>query len=239
MKYKRVLIKLSGEALMGANKSSKVLDKQVMFDIANQIKYLSEEGLEIGIVIGGGNIFRGKYCEELSIKRAPADYMGMVATIFNSLAFKAVLDSLGVETVVMSALNINQVCEPYYHLKALSHLDKKKVVIFAGGTGNPYFSTDTASALRASEIGADVILMAKNGVDGVYDKDPRQYDDATMYETITYDEILSKKLEVIDLNAINLCQSNKINLIIFNMDKKNAIIDVVKGQKLGTFVGEE
>lgn len=239
MKYKRVLIKLSGEALMGENKSSKVLDKQVMFDIANQIKYLSQKGLEIGVVIGGGNIFRGKYCEELSIQRAPADYMGMVATIFNSLAFKAVLDSLGVETVVMSALNINQVCEPYYHLKALNHLDKKKVVIFAGGTGNPYFSTDTASALRASEIGAEVILMAKNGVDGVYDKDPRKYDDAKMYETITYDEILSKKLEVIDLNAINLCQSNKINLIIFNMDKKNAIIDVVKGQKLGTFVGEE
>lgn len=239
MKYKRVLIKLSGEALMGENKSSKVLDKNIMFEIANQIKELSDSGLEIGIVIGGGNIFRGKYCEELSIKRAPADYMGMVATIFNSLAFKAVLDSLGVSTVVMSAININQVCEPYYHLKALKHLDDKKVVIFAGGTGNPYFSTDTASALRASEIGADVILMAKNGVDGVYDKDPRKYDDAKMYDSITYDEILMKKLEVVDLNAINLCQSNKINLIIFNMDKKNAIIDVVKGKKLGTFVGEE
>ena len=239
MKYNRVLIKLSGEAMMGANKSSKVLDKEVMFEIANQIKNLVNQGLEIGIVIGGGNIFRGKYCEELSIKRAPADYMGMVATIFNSLAFKAVLDSLNVDNVVMSALNINQVCEPYYHLKALKHLDNKQVVIFAGGTGNPYFSTDTAAALRASEIGAEVILMAKNGVDGVYDKDPRKHSDAKMYETITYDDILSQKLEVVDLNAINLCQSNKINLIIFNMDKKNAIIDVVKGQKLGTFVGEE
>ena len=224
---------------MGENKSSKVLDKNVMFEVANQIKALWKEGLEIGIVIGGGNIFRGKYCEELSIKRAPADYMGMVATIFNSLAFKATLDSIGVENVVMSAININQVCEPYYHLKALRHLDKKKVVIFAGGTGNPYFSTDTASALRASEIGAEVILMAKNGVDGVYDKDPRKYSDARMYDNITYDEILNKKLEVVDLNAINLCQSNKINLIIFNMDKKDAIIDVVKGEKLGTFVGEE
>ena len=239
MKYKRVLIKLSGEALMGENKSSKVLDRNVMYEVANQIKTLWNEGLEIGIVIGGGNIFRGKYCDELSIKRAPADYMGMVATIFNSLAFKAVLDSIGVENVVISALNINQVCEPYYHLQALSHLNKKRVVIFAGGTGNPYFSTDTASALRASEIGAEVILMAKNGVDGVYDRDPRKYSDATMYDSITYDEVLSKKLEVVDLNAINLCQSNKINLIIFNMDKKDAIIDVVKGEKIGTFVGEE
>ena len=224
---------------MGENKSSKVLDKTVMFDIANQIKTLADSGLEIGIVIGGGNIFRGKYCEELSIKRAPADYMGMVATIFNSLAFKAVLDAIGVDNVVMSAININQVCEPYYHLKALRHLEKKKVVIFAGGTGNPYFSTDTASALRASEIGAEVILMAKNGVDGVYDKDPRKYEDATMYDNISFDEVLRQKLEVVDLNAINLCQSNKINLIIFNMDEKNAIIDVVKGKKLGTFVGEE
>ena len=224
---------------MGENKSSKVLDKTVIFDIANQIKTLADSGLEIGIVIGGGNIFRGKYCEELSIKRAPADYMGMVATIFNSLAFKAVLDAIGVDNVVMSAININQVCEPYYHLKALRHLEKKKVVIFAGGTGNPYFSTDTASALRASEIGAEVILMAKNGVDGVYDKDPRKYEDATMYDNISFDEVLRQKLEVVDLNAINLCQSNKINLIIFNMDKKNAIIDVVKGEKIGTFVGEE
>lgn len=239
MKYKRVLVKLSGEAMMGQNKSSKVLDKDVMFEIGKQIKELKDSGVEVGIVIGGGNIFRGKYCEELSIKRAPADYMGMVATIFNSLAFKAVLDALEVENVVMSAININQVCEPYYHLKALSHLQKKKVVIFAGGTGNPYFSTDTAAALRASEIGADVILMAKNGVDGVYNKDPRKYSDATMFDKITFDEVLQKKLEVVDLNAINLCQSNKINLIIFNMDKKNAIIDVVKGKKIGTFVGEE
>lgn len=239
MKYNRVLVKLSGEAMMGQNKSSKVLDKDVMFEIGNQIKELNNKGVEIGIVIGGGNIFRGKYCEELSIKRAPADYMGMVATIFNSLAFKAVLDALGVDNVVMSAININQVCEPYYYLKALKHLSNKKVVIFAGGTGNPYFSTDTAAALRASEINADIILMAKNGVDGVYNKDPRKYSDATMYDSISFDEVLQKKLEVVDLNAINLCQSNKINLIIFNMDKKNAIIDVVKGEKLGTFVGEE
>ena len=239
MEYKRILIKLSGEALMGKHKSNKVLNKEVMFNIANQIKSLTEQGIEIGIVIGGGNTFRGKYCDELSIERAPADYMGMVGTIFNSLALKAVLDSLNVENVVMSAININQVCEPYYYLKALSHLNKKRVVIFAGGTGNPYFSTDTAAALRASEINADVILMAKNGVDGVYNKDPRQYDDAIKYDYITYDEFLSNKLEAIDLNAVNLCQSNKINLIVFNMDEENAIINVVKGEKIGTFLGEE
>ena len=239
MKYKRVLLKLSGEALMGKEKSSKVLDKEVLFNVANQVKVLLDEGVEVCIVIGGGNIFRGKYCEELSIERASADYMGMVATIFNSLAFKASLDALNVDNVVMSALNINQVCEPYYYLKAKRHLEKKRVVIFAAGTGNPYFSTDTCAALRASEMNADVILMAKNGVDGVYDKDPKKYEDAKMYETISYSEVLNKKLEVIDLSAINLCSDNKIKLIVFNMDKENAIIDVAKGAKLGTIIGEE
>ena len=239
MKYKRVLLKLSGEALMGKEKSSKVLDKEVLFNVANQVKILLDEGVEVCIVIGGGNIFRGKYCEELSIERASADYMGMVATIFNSLAFKASLDALNVDNVVMSALNINQVCEPYYYLKAKRHLEKKRVVIFAAGTGNPYFSTDTCAALRASEMNADVILMAKNGVDGVYDKDPKKYEDAKMYETISYSEVLNKKLEVIDLSAINLCSDNKIKLIVFNMDKENAIIDVAKGAKLGTIIGEE
>lgn len=239
MKYKRVLLKLSGEALMGKEKSSKVLDRDVLFNIANQVKVLVDNGVEVCIVIGGGNIFRGKYCEELSIERASADYMGMVATIFNSLAFKASLDAIGVNNVVMSALNINQVCEPYYYLKAKRHLEKKKVVIFAAGTGNPYFSTDTCAALRASEMSVDVILMAKNGVDGVYDKDPRKYDDAKKYDFISYSTILSKKLEVIDLSAINLCSDNKINLIVFNMDKENAIIDVANGAKIGTLIGEE
>lgn len=239
MKYKRILLKLSGEALMGKEKSSKVLDKDVLFNIANQVKTLINQNIEVCVVIGGGNIFRGKYSEELSIERASADYMGMVATIFNSLAFKASLDALNVDTVVMSALNINQVCEPYYYLKAKKHLNDKKVVIFAAGTGNPYFSTDTCAALRASEMNADVILMAKNGVDGVYDKDPKKYSDAIKYDYISYNEILNKKLEVIDLSAINLCQDNKIKLIVFNMDKENAIIDVANGAKIGTTIGEE
>ena len=239
MKYKRVLLKLSGEALMGKEKTSKVLDKDVLFNVANQVKSLVENDIEVCIIIGGGNIFRGKYCEELSIERASADYMGMVATIFNSLAFKASLDSLGVDTVVMSALSINQVCEPYYYLKAKKHLNNKKVVIFAAGTGNPYFSTDTCAALRASEMHADVILMAKNGVDGVYDKDPRKYDDAIKFDYVTYDEVLAKRLEVIDLSAINMCKDNKIKLIVFNMDRENAIIDVANGAKIGTIIGEE
>jgi uridylate kinase len=239
MKYKRILLKLSGEALMGKEKSSKVLDKDVLFNIANQVKSLVENNIEVCVVIGGGNIFRGKYSEELSIERASADYMGMVATIFNSLAFKASLDAIGVDTAVMSAININQVCEPYYYLKAKKHLQNKKVVIFAAGTGNPYFSTDTCAALRASEMNADVILMAKNGVEGVYNKDPKKHKDATMYDYISYNEVLSKKLEVIDLSAINLCQDNKIKLIVFNMDKENAIIDVANGAKIGTTIGEE
>ena len=238
-KYNRVLLKLSGEALMGKEKTSKVLDKDVLFRIAEQVKVLVEEKIDVCIVIGGGNIFRGKYCEELSIERSSADYMGMVATIFNSLAFKASLDAIDVDNVVMSALNINQVCEPYYYLKARRHLDKGRVVIFAAGTGNPYFSTDTCAALRASEMGVDVILMAKNGVDGVYNKDPRKYEDATMYDYISYNEVLNKNLEVIDLSAINLCKDNKINLIVFNMDKENAIIDVANGVKIGTLIGEE
>ena len=239
MKYKRILLKLSGEALMGKEKSSKVLDKEVLFNLANQVKTLVEQGLEVCIVIGGGNIFRGKYSEELSIERSSADYMGMVATIFNSLAFKASLDAISVSNVVMSALNINQVCEPYYYLKARKHLDDKKVVIFAAGTGNPYFSTDTCAALRASEMGADVILMAKNGVDGVYNKDPKKYSDAIKYDTISYSQVLEQKLEVIDLSAINLCSDNKIKLIVFNMEKENAIIVVANGATIGTLIGEE
>ena len=216
MKYKRVLLKLSGEALMGKEKTSKVLDKEVLFNVANQVKSLVENDIEVCIIIGGGNIFRGRYCEELSIERASADYMGMVATIFNSLAFKASLDAIGVNNVVMSALSINQVCEPYYYLKAKKHLNNKKVVIFAAGTGSPYFSTDTCAALRASEMHADVILMAKNGVEGVYDKDPRKFEDAKKYDYVSYDEVLNKRFEVIDLSAINMCKENKIKLIVFN-----------------------
>ncbi len=237
--YKRILLKISGESLLAGEKGkTQILDNETLKGLAAQIKSLVDDNVEIGIVIGGGNIFRGRYAEDFSIERSPADYMGMVATIFNSLALKAVLDSFGVDNVVMSAITINQVCEPYYHLKALSHLNKKRVVIFAGGTGNPYFSTDTAAALRASEINADIILMAKNGVDGVYDKDPRKYKDAKFYKRISYKEMLMKELKVIDLSCITLAQENKIKIRVFDVLQKNAIIDIVKGQDIGTYIGE-
>lgn len=238
MSFKRVVLKLSGEALMGKEQSNKVLNKSILYNIANQVKELVTNNIQVGIVIGGGNVFRGRYCDEFSIKREDGDYMGMVATIFNSLAFKACLDSIGVDNVVMSALDIEKVCTPY-KAKTANKLLNKKVVIFAAGTGRPYYSTDTCAALRAKEIKADVILMAKNGVDGVYNKDPRKYKSAKKYEFISYDEVLSNKLEVIDLSAISICKENKINLIVFDMDKENAIIDASNGAKIGTLIGEE
>jgi len=238
-KYKRVLLKLSGEALMGKEKTGGVLNKQVLFDIATQVKSIVSKGIKVGIVIGGGNIFRGRYCEDFSIERSKGDYMGMVATIFNSLSFRAALEAVGVESEVLSALAIEKVCLPYDEKLANQYFDENKVVIFAAGTGKPYFSTDTCAALRANEMHADVILMAKNGVEGVYNKDPRKYDDASMYDFISYNEVLNQSLEVIDLSAINLCKDNKINLIVFNMDKENAIIDVANGVKIGTLIGEE
>ena len=235
--YKRILLKMSGEALKGSTEFG--IDPKTVKEVAEQIKRVHDLGIEVGIVCGGGNIFRGQIGQELGMDRAQADYMGMLATVMNGLAVQDALEALGVPTRVMSALNIDDVCEPYIRRRATRHLEKGRVCIFAGGTGMPYFSTDTAAALRATEIGAEAVLMAKNGVKGVYNKDPRKYSDAVKYDSITYDEILFNKLEVVDLNAITLCQSNKINLIIFNMDEKNAIIDVVKGEKLGTFVGEE
>ena len=240
MQYKRVLLKLSGEALMGKEKdANKILDKDVLFNIANQVKELVNQGIEVGVVIGGGNIFRGRYSEELSIEREKADYMGMVGTIFNSLAFKATLDAVNVKSIVLSAIDIKQVCDSYDKDVSNEYLRNKEVVVFAAGTGKPYFSTDTCAALRASEMGADVILMAKNGVDGVYNKDPRKHADALKYDFISYDEVLKQELGVIDLSAIKICSDNKIKLIVFNMDEENAIINVVNGAKIGTLIGEE
>ncbi len=239
MSHKRIILKLSGEALMGKENDNKVLDKNVLFNVANQIKILVDSNIEVGVVIGGGNIFRGRYCDELSIEREDGDYMGMVATIFNSLSFEACLKSIDVDCEVMSALDIEKVCEPYKNKKALKYLSAGKVVIFAAGTGKPYYSTDTCAALRAKEIKADIILMAKNGVDGVYNKDPKKYKTAKKYEHISYKEVLDNKLEVIDLSAISICKENKINIIVFDMDKENAIIDASNGAKIGTVIGEE
>ena len=233
--YKRILLKLSGEALKGENQSA-IVDPQTVNEIAMQIKDAHDLGVEIGIVVGGGNIWRGKIAEGLGMDRAQADYMGMLATIMNGLAVQDALEQVGVPTRVLTALPINQVAEPYIRRKAIRHLEKGRVCIFAGGLGSPYFSTDTACVLRATEIGAEVVLMAKNKTEGVYDSDPRTNPDAKMFEELTFSEILARDLAVMDSTAASLCKDNELNLIVFNMNKKGNIVKAVKGEKIGTLV---
>lgn len=235
--YKRILLKLSGEALKGDTPYG--IDPQTVLEIAKQIKDVHDLGVEIGIVVGGGNIWRGKTAEGLGMDRAQADYMGMLATIMNGLAVQDSLEHLGVPTRAMTALPINQVAEPYIRRRAIRHLEKNRVCIFVGGLGSPYFSTDTACVLRATEIGAEVVLMAKNKTEGVYDSDPRQNPNAKMYDTLTFSEILSKNLAVMDSTAASLCKDNKLNLIVFNMNTKGNIVKAVKGDKIGTLVKVE
>lgn len=230
--YKRVLLKMSGEALKG--NTSYGIDPLTVKNIAMQIKDVRDSGIEIGVVCGGGNIFRGKTAEGLGMDRSQADYMGMLATVMNALAVQDALEGLGVPTRVMSALSISDVAEPYIRRRAIRHFEKGRVCIFAGGIGSPYFSTDTAGVLRATEVGADAVLMAKNGVEGVYDKDPRQFDDAKLYETLTFQEVLEKDLQVMDSTAASLCRDNKIELIVFNMNKEGNILKACKGEKIGT-----
>ena len=232
--YKRVLLKLSGEALRGDTTNS--IDPVTVQEIAAEIKQAHDLGVEIGIVVGGGNIWRGKTGEVLGMDRAQADYMGMLATIMNGLAIQDALEHLGVSSRAMTALPINQVAEPYIRRRAIRHLEKGRVCIFVGGLGNPYFSTDTACVLRATEIGAEVVLMAKNKTEGVYDSDPRTNKDAKMFDTITFSDILSKNLQVMDSTAASLCKDNKLDLIVFNMNKKGNITKAVKGEKIGTYV---
>lgn len=232
--YKRVLLKLSGEALRGDTTNS--IDPVTVQEIAAEIKQAHDLGVEIGIVVGGGNIWRGKTGEVLGMDRAQADYMGMLATIMNGLAIQDALEHLGVSSRAMTALPINQVAEPYIRRRAIRHLEKGRVCIFVGGLGNPYFSTDTACVLRATEIGAEVVLMAKNKTEGVYDSDPRVNKDAKMFDTITFSDILSKNLQVMDSTAASLCKDNKLDLIVFNMNKKGNITKAVKGEKIGTYV---
>lgn len=232
--YKRILLKLSGEALKGDTPFG--IDPATVKNVARQIKEVALLGVQIGIVCGGGNIWRGKTASELGMERAQADYMGMLATVMNALAIQEALESLGVQTRVLSALDIQQVAEPYIRRRAIRHLEKGRVCIFAGGIGSPYFSTDTACVLRATEIGADVILMAKNGTEGVYDSDPRKNKDAKMYTELTFQEILNKNLAVMDSTAASLCKDNNLELIVFNMNKDGNILKVVKGEKIGTNV---
>lgn len=234
MSYKRVLLKMSGEAMKGHTEFG--IDPQTVMKLAKEIKEVKDLGIDVGIVVGGGNIWRGKTAEGLGMDRAQADYMGMLATIMNGLALQDALEKLGVPTRVMSSLNVSEVCEPYIRRRATRHMEKGRVVIFVGGTGSPYFSTDTAAALRAAEIDAEVILMAKNGVEGVYNKDPRKHNDATMYNELTHKFVLEHGLEIMDSTAASLCKDNKIDLIVFNMNQEGNIKKAVLGEKLGTIV---
>ena len=212
------------------------IDGVTVKDIAKQVKDAYELGVEIGIVCGGGNIWRGKTAAEIGMDRAQADYMGMLATVMNGLALQDALEQIGVPTRVMSALDINSVAEPYIRRRAIRHLEKGRVCIFAGGLGSPYFSTDTACVLRAAEIGADVILMAKNKTEGVYDSDPRKNPDAKLFNELTFSEILAKDLQVMDSTAASLCKDNNLELIVFNMNTDGNIKKAVSGETIGTHV---
>lgn len=236
-KYKRILLKLSGEALAGETGFG--IDPPTIKKISAEIKEVHDLGVEISIVVGGGNIWRGHIGEEVGMERAQADYMGMLATIMNGLALQDALENLGVPTRVQTAIEMKEVAEPFIRRKAIRHLEKGRVVIFAGGTGSPYFSTDTASALRATEINADVILMAKNNVDGVYSADPKLDKNAEKYDSLSYMDIINKDLKVMDSTASTMSMDNHIPLIVFNLNEPGNIKRVVVGENIGTIVGEE
>ena len=233
-KYKRVMLKLSGEALAGENGFG--IDFNIAMDIAKAVKELVDMGIEVGAVVGGGNIWRGRSGEGMD--RTTADYMGMLATSINALALQDSLESLGVDTRVQTAIEMKEIAEPYIRRRAMRHLEKGRVVIFGAGTGNPYFSTDTAAALRAAEIEADVILLAKK-VDGVYDKDPHKYDDAKKYDELSYIEVLEQGLQVMDSTATSLCMDNDIPLLVFALDNPENIKRVVLGENIGTIVSKK
>lgn len=234
MKYKRVLLKLSGEALAGDDNFG--INANTVSDIAKQIKDAKDLGVEIAIVCGGGNIWRGKIGAEMGMERSSADYMGMLATVMNGLAVQNALEQLGVQTRLLSAIEMRQVAEPYIRRRAVRHLEKGRIVIFGAGTGSPYFTTDTTAALRAAEINADVILMAKNGVDGVYSADPKLDENAVKFDEITYTDVLTKDLKVMDQTAITLCKDNNIDLCVFNMQEEGNIAKACDGQKIGTVI---
>lgn len=235
LKYKRVVLKLSGEALAGTQGFG--IDPITIQSIAMQIKEVCELGLETALVVGGGNIWRGASGANKGMDRATADYMGMLATAMNALALQDALENIGVVTRVQSAVEMRQFAEPYIRRRAIRHLEKGRVVIFAAGTGNPYFSTDTTAALRAAEMEADAILMAKKGVDGVYDSDPKLNPDAKKFETLDFLEVLNKGLQVMDSTAASLCMDNGIPLVVFNLEEPGNIMRVVKGEHIGTIVG--
>ncbi len=231
VKYKRVLLKLSGEALAGDRKIG--INDEVVFEITSKIKEVADLGVEVAIVVGGGNFWRGRSSEKMD--RVTADHMGMLATLMNALALSDALEQQGAVTRVLSAVEIRQMAEPYIRKRSVRHLEKGRIVIFACGTGNPYFSTDTGAALRATEIGADVFLKATM-VDGVYDKDPKIYPDAKRYENVTHDEVLRSNLKVMDATAAALCRDNHTKILVFSMEDPDNIVRIVKGDNLGTLV---
>lgn len=231
--YKRILLKLSGEALLGDQEFG--ISSEVISSYAKQIKEIADLGVEVGIVIGGGNIFRGLSGAEQGVDRVTGDHMGMLATVINSLALQNSIEKLGVQTRVLTAIEMPKIAEPFIKRRAQRHLEKGRVVIFGAGTGNPYFTTDTAAALRAIEINADIVIKATK-VDGIYDKDPKKYEDAKKYNKVTYTEVLNNNLRVMDAAAISLCRDNNLPLIVFDSLKEGNIKKVVLGEKIGTVV---
>ena len=234
--YQRIILKMSGEALQGSQPHG--IDQDILISIADQIKEIKDLGVDVAIVLGGGNIFRGQdntARRGLDMDRSVADYMGMLATVINGLALQDALEKIGLPTRVMTALSMQQVAEPYIRRRAVRHLEKGRVIILVAGTGNPYFTTDTAAALRGMEINADVILKATR-VDGVYDKDPLEFKDAQKFDTLRYIDVLNKNLRFMDTTAVSLCMDNKLPIVIFDLNKKGNIKRVVLGEKIGTVV---
>jgi uridylate kinase len=236
-RYHRVLIKLSGEALMG--EMGYGIDPIVVNNIADDIVSVVELGTEVTIVVGGGNIFRGLAGSAKGMKRTTADYMGMLATVMNSLAIQDALEKKGIATRVQSAISIHEVAEPFITRKAVRHLEKGRVVIFAAGTGNPYFTTDTASALRSAEVEAELLLMAKNKVDGVYDSDPKINPNAKKFDKITYRDVINKDLKVMDTSALSLCRDNNIPIVVFDFTQAGAMKQIIMGEEIGTLITSE
>ena len=236
--YKRIVIKFSGEALAD-NENGMILDHKKLATVANVVKNVVGMGVEVAVVVGAGNIWRGRAAEKIGIEQATADYMGMLGTIINAMAVQSALEKAGVDSRVMSSINVNQVCEPYLRRKALHHLNKGIVTIFAGGTGNPYFTTDTTATLRALEINAEAILMAKNGVDGVFDDDPRKNPEAKLIPHLSFRELISKKLKVMDLTAAAMLEGQGVIIRVFNMDDPDNVNKVLSGEQIGTVIDNQ
>jgi uridylate kinase len=233
--YKRILLKLSGESLMGNKNSFDPIDSSIIAQYAKEIKQITEAGVQVAIVIGGGNIYRGMNEAESGIERAQGDYMGMLATVINGIALQSGLEKAGVYTRLQTAIKMEQIAEPYIRRKAIRHLEKGRVVIFGAGTGNPYFTTDTAGSLRAIEIQADVILKGTR-VDGIYTADPEKDATATKYDIISFNDCIQKNLKVMDMTAFTLCMENKLPIIVFDMNKPGNLLKIVQGETIGTLV---